>query len=281
MLRPIAEGLALFAELDLLPGKADVRAPVVNWLSILFARDQITSEPQSFDSIFSTLAIDARTTEAGFLGKENLVAQPLSISAGGYLPGYLTIKSLWNEFRRSDSDLVDPELFLCFVRAWFYDDLELVSLLLAEGDDILELAHEISTHFDARIRGLRSINWAECMHDFHEAVRKLSPLRGAIAGSGMPSEMLQITPGLELDRHRSELGKTRLSEAVTRLYNPTDVPDIISRVTTWTFQLRDLVWLGGVRVQIKVNEHRRVVVTLGATPLFAGPALADGNCSPP
>jgi hypothetical protein len=85
ILRPIAEGLALFAELDMLPGPGDVRAPIVGRLLSMFSQELMFDKEIPWDNLFSYLVTEARTSERGLRNKENLVSQPLHIKAGGPL----------------------------------------------------------------------------------------------------------------------------------------------------------------------------------------------------
>jgi len=122
MMRPIAEGLALFSEFDMLSGCGDVRAPIAGWLLYLFAREGM-AKGEYWDHALNLLLRHARSSEAAFKRRENLFVQPLAADTGGYLPGYLLVKTLWNKFKLSSSQLKDAELFLCFFRSFFYDDL--------------------------------------------------------------------------------------------------------------------------------------------------------------
>jgi hypothetical protein len=253
ILRPIAEGLALFAELDMLPGPGGVRAPIVSWILSMFSQKLMFDKEATCDNLFSHLVTDARTTERGLRTKENLISQPLHVKGGGYLPGYLVIKSLWNEFKTKGPNIADSELFLCYMRSYFYDDLDLVTILLNNDNDLVDAMLEIQSHLLTRGRLLWNLPFETSIREYHDYVRTLKHDFSVSEGSGLDPKSIDWTPGLGLDPSCLEIARARLAERVHNLFESNAVPAEIAHDSRWIFQQRDLIWLGGAKVNVRVN----------------------------
>jgi hypothetical protein len=143
-LRPLAEGLAMFAEFDATRRRSHVASSEpLAWAEHL-ADDEIHMFPSSrlrefldlpdpdTELLFHKNLVEAlRLSEEAIQRRVNLFGQPLSTAGGGYLPGYLALRAAWvaggpEVWRESD-------LFLRHVRATTYGDLGLVRALLADG----------------------------------------------------------------------------------------------------------------------------------------------------
>jgi hypothetical protein len=152
VLRPLSEGLACFAEFDATPRfKTRVRSEPMNWAAMGFGMP-LPGEPWEDTTMIifgdkppegadpSTVEVDQwlmrlvgrmRVGQPLLDRKANLLIQPFDIAHGGYLPGYLSVKTLWHVLSlqvprfRNETDLL-----LVFLRNFFFDDPGLVSVLL-------------------------------------------------------------------------------------------------------------------------------------------------------
>ncbi|MFP3989470.1 hypothetical protein U9R90_18690 [Streptomyces sp. E11-3] len=160
LLRPLAEGLALFAEHDAVSRLQSRAASSLTWnLAFHFSDRRILATNDTVVEPFASMAAaasvlhDARLSPDGLAAKASLLASPLSAAGQGYLPGYLAIKSLWWHLCKQDSRLAtETDLALTYLRAYFYDDPELVTLLLSpDHADPLVSARRIALRLQQRL----------------------------------------------------------------------------------------------------------------------------------
>lgn len=131
LMRPLAEGIALFAEHDACVGHAETISEPLGLAGALFAQGfAIKSEPRW--GKLPLLLAGGRLTNAHIRRKADLLMQPFGSEGGGYLPGYLMVKNLWvhSFYALHCSHFLDTDFYLQFIRSFFYDDWELVASLL-------------------------------------------------------------------------------------------------------------------------------------------------------
>ena len=168
LLRPVAEGLACFAEFDAFPGNGNLRAAPLEWIAIAAeprAVEESRSEEASIDddTRIARLLRNVRNREDTARRKEALLIRPLDPEQGdGYLLGYMLIKGLQRLHIGYESNLgeditaaqvaEDSELLLSYYKAFFFDDISLATLLLVppSTSDILEDLSGIRKHIGKR-----------------------------------------------------------------------------------------------------------------------------------
>lgn len=125
--KPLAEGLALFAEHDVWPGYTDtISAPQV-WAALLYRT--------TFEDMKATLAA-TRLSPDHIKSKASLLMTGFADPDGIYLAGYLATKCLWQRFRGTNPRFGDGEFFLQYLRYFFYDDWGAVNAaILGSYDD--------------------------------------------------------------------------------------------------------------------------------------------------
>jgi hypothetical protein len=197
--------------------------------------------------------------------------------AGGYLPGYLLVKTLWNKFKLSPSQLKDAELFLCFFRSFFYDDLELASRLLKVDADPVEAALDLLEYIQERIQMIVNLDLTVNMDKFHEHTRKLKHQKPT-AGSGLSAQNLAIVPGICNDDVVLPDVVELFEHASSDVYDyPESIPPVVGQVSMWIFQQRDLLWFGGASGRVVVNEFNRAVFSIEGKQIAGAPVLGDIN----
>jgi hypothetical protein len=129
-LHPISEGLALFAEHEVVPEHSSHLSVVMQSALAYFQREAVGREGVA--GAVSRLLVGARGSVEGIRRKATVLEQPLWTGGirGGYLAGYLTVKNLWLDTVQSCKRFGDSDLFLQFLYAWFFHDWELVAHLL-------------------------------------------------------------------------------------------------------------------------------------------------------
>ena len=132
MMRPLAEGIALFGEFDAFPGAAKSISWVFRNAASAFAENIPGWKELQLDELLRRLLLIVRSSPQGRRCKENLLMQGLTTHNGGYLPGYLLVKrfqlALFNHL--GCRKLLDSEFYLNFIVHWFYADYNLVKILL-------------------------------------------------------------------------------------------------------------------------------------------------------
>jgi hypothetical protein len=131
LLRPIAEGLALFAQYDVEPRpETQIISRPMQWIVHLFTTPE---KDKTKHRLFRPLLValrKMRMSDASIKAKANLFLEPLRASRSPYLSGYLTVKGMWRLAQRKTDRFLDADLFYMFLRRYFYGDWGLVVRLL-------------------------------------------------------------------------------------------------------------------------------------------------------
>jgi hypothetical protein len=178
LMRPLAEGLALFAQYDAMPSFSPVLSKPMDWLTVLFGLDEdfvsTASDPaeQITDKILYLLS-DARLDEQAIESKMGLLVKKLQPSVDSYLSGYLFVKNLYRFAVSQCRRFMDTDLFLAFLRAFFYDDLGLVAALLDPETREVDTTNAISLAFQDRIEQFFTADLAAKVARFEEKISRL------------------------------------------------------------------------------------------------------------
>ncbi len=148
LLRPIAEGMALFAEFDLdaAPGESNLGTPMTA-ASLCFAQENggpfhemmLQGLRRSADHI-------DRKASAVYLGDFEI--------REGYLPGYMLVKSLFLAMSAKVPGL-SSEVFLAYLRCYLWEDPGFAAVFATIDSDGPNVAKQIINHFLVRIDTLR------------------------------------------------------------------------------------------------------------------------------
>ncbi|MCJ7449860.1 MAG: hypothetical protein MUO72_19465 [Bacteroidales bacterium] len=170
-LDPLAEGLSMFAELDVCPGPFTSQ-PILNWLTCIFLRKEIEQQRSAIenDAAGAAGALDAavmrllntcREGNAARRVREKLLSQPLALKGRGhYLLGYMLVKRIARRLRREVGLLAESGLVLEWIMRFFFDDAQLIHMLLS--DKHVDNINKIITRIEARINALfgdDAIDW--------------------------------------------------------------------------------------------------------------------------
>jgi len=169
-MRPIAEGIALYAEFDACPGdsRASISPPLSDLLPLFGG-----SLPDDFlinrkaGSAIDFLLYMARLTGSTTARRETLLAMPFLDDDDGYLTGYWLIKN-WRLHlidQLGSKALFDTDFYLQFIANYFYGDLTLASMIVdfdkyrfgnlnyvKDGQE--DFANAFLTHFQKRLTHL-------------------------------------------------------------------------------------------------------------------------------
>ena len=233
-LKPIAEGLAIFAEHDLEPSSAPVESTVLHWSRILFTKQSGlagASEREAerqLDERMKLFLRSARLSVQGVDRKADLLAERFDEAAARldtendawecYLGGYLYLRSLQRAKLVQDSRLFSGCLLIMLVKTLLFNDYALVDVLLESLDGShrhTDVASRITNVIAHRLRELLAGDISAMLD---EITRRA--LDGSAADLAMPLPSGMPTPVFEdgtnlADRWRR--GVARLAEETSAL----------------------------------------------------------------
>lgn len=192
LLRPLAEGIAMFAEFDALSGyHSTTMSPPLLMLAPMFGKTEPESaarEPaHELTRMTREILREARLTDDALRRRVALLSEPLAPTAGGYLPGYLAVKTLWaggGLLAGSALSFSETDLFLSYLRAYVYRDYGLVNVLLDQETSGIESVNALSGYLQERLGNFFEAVDPETDFAAHEALAER--LRGVNSGLGKP-----------------------------------------------------------------------------------------------
>jgi hypothetical protein len=266
--RPLAEGLALFAEFDARPGTAEIISPVMTLVGRLFGRDRAAAAEDLLGPALRDLLSEVRHSRFLMKRKANVFASPLSCHGEGYLPGYLFVKNLWDTVVRRCGRLWDTDLFLNYTYMWIYGDLGLVATLLQPADSPTHAARDIGNYFARRLG-----TFSRADHESHLDVIERNWATWRPSSQGWePGRWPNLATDPELGAHGGSLLESALEEldkAVDERVDPR--VDRLAAIDFASFVQRGVIRVGTAFVRVRVNESGWTHVrTVDDRPLLAG-----------
>jgi hypothetical protein len=185
LLRPLAEGLATFAEFDAIPKiRSQTVSNVMRWASVLYMDPAEVAADMS--RLPAQFAIDAGLSQAlarlrrdvtTLNRKSSVLLRPFA-AADAYLVGYLTVKSLWRSVARNCFRIAnETDLFLMYSIGFFYCDLEFVRVLLDRDSRGRKAASAIVNYIARRFDQLLQMTEAD-IDAYEQAALKEEPMVG-------------------------------------------------------------------------------------------------------
>jgi hypothetical protein len=274
VLRPLVEGIALFAEFDAIPGDGNLRVVPLIWLAILaYPGSRSNKGNRTIEEAIRSAISRLRRVEATAQRKDNLLCQPLNPQArGGYLAGYMVVKGLWLRTAARSSLAGDAELWLAFLRAWIFHDTELAWELQrpVEPDPPIGDAVSSAERFSDRLNELLNPDTtASALTAFNNAYSPGAAAEDAIRALGLTSssrERFEHAFGAHIDR----MEMPTASESVN-----------IARRLTWSaLQTRGWICVASTPGRLRCSENGALKFEATSGPLqIMYPSLAPD--SPP
>jgi hypothetical protein len=246
-LHPLNEGLALFAEHEVVPEQSSHLSPVMQSALAYFQRDAVRREGVA-DAVLRLLA-GGRGSSDGIRRKATLLEQPLWTGGirGGYLAGYLTVKNLWIATLHSCKRFGDTDLFLEYLKTWFFDDWGLVWHLLDDQTKDIAATDRIGEYIVGRFNALASADHEDSADRLEERGRWVPP-------TGPERLAIGVTPEVEAAaRQRLDAIITELTE----LTEPADDNELMraaAELARGVFSRRPLLLLGRLCVDVYVDS---------------------------
>ena len=248
--RPLAEGIALFAEFDVRPSSEVTRhfMPLVAVSSLFGPRMRGASDDPIFrgreEQLLAMVLEHVREQTETVERKTNLLVQPLDVERGGYLAGYLTVKTLWQSAMSLNPALGDSELFLWYLVAWVYSDFGLVAHLLDDDLRGVEGGQEVARYYFRRVVAFLETDHRRRLDEFIAVLRR--PI--IVHEEGWEHETY-----LGLDRELWERGMRALDRGLEEI--PTREVDAYGwgGAAQLVFE-RNLLYLGSTEAWIEVTD---------------------------
>lgn len=291
LLRPYAEGLACFMELDSIPGSSNVISmpSLLAFLNFNNYEDDKCLRSDINLQIYSLL-YRARQDPPLTQRREDLLASHFNPKHGGHLAGYMIVKGLWRQGKCQSNRAYDAELFVCFLRAFFWHDYGLVNILLDPTLSEHNAVNAISDYFVNRLNQLLEIDWEKQLEIFEVSYLESSSVK-KMAGA-TPIQHWKFD-GLGISEELWQSGSTRLDCLIEELYsdiehifepeNPKWLQAMLNVFDRERFLRRDLLCIGSLDVEVEINEYGRVLAYHGVggeeIPVFAGTHSLPIQCS--
>jgi hypothetical protein len=201
LIRPISEGLALFAEYDMSPGPSVVVTTPITWAAVaMSARSKLLNIAESGDAQeIEGRLLDLRLAHDSLVRKMNFLSRPFTTLDNVYFEGYLLVKRLYWDLSRSVPAFEDTDLFLAYLRSYFFEDYGIFALLAGEDGNPFHRQVPIVERFGARLNDLYRPNLAEDVAIFEDFNNRPPDIErsGGIPGLGLTTNELESGLAIE------------------------------------------------------------------------------------
>jgi hypothetical protein len=289
MLRPLAEGMAIFAEFDLVPRDSPVTTSLTRLLTLQFGRKYINELGKLKISDISRIVFEGiRKSADCSIRKENLLCQEFHTRQGGYLPGYFLVKGIRNYlvFQRGLTKLLDGDLFFFCLKAVFFGDLQFCSHATDPEEDFF-LGPKEEGHSDPKdVINRMMKRFQELLNFvFHDLDQEyIDRIEALLSGSTQWSWARLQTSGTDSDNDKLALQVQAWIEAPW-----TKVTDEEHALASVVLSNRRYLCLASYSAFVKVNSHARCLIyadasmnmesIVAATPAIVGSAEGSGEGS--
>lgn len=178
MFEGLAEGLALFAEWDALPGRSPTASPGMTTAFTFYHLKRPPGTDDPWNTLRKTVQ-DVRWGPDAVQAKTNLLAQPIAGNQGHYLLGYLCIKALYLQALERTARFSDSDLFVLFANRIVFDNPCVAAHIYAVDqpfDEWLEKLQKLT------VSGMRSVLWSDDLD------RRVQEFEEALANEAMVPE---------------------------------------------------------------------------------------------
>jgi hypothetical protein len=275
-LRPLDEGMALFAEFDL-----KTRQESKSWSEPIalaaqfFAKPGFSAEnPELFIVGWAQLVFQRmRLGQSSIERKVDVLGGPLRCDGDAYLPGYLLVRRLWLEACKREWRLAnETDLFLMYLRSFVYDDMGLVATLLDGALDEIRGPGEVANHILGRLEQFTKLDGAD-VEQFDQAVAE---------DESIDTRRTRILSTLKVNEDTIRRGEARLHQALADYQDDEgQTQDPLRLHEKQVLMRRQLLYVGSWPVEVEVTGGR-YKVTQGGSVIREGVAVKyarDGTAS--
>lgn len=255
LMRPLAEGLAQFAEFDVQIGNSQVITEVSASILRTFwpTNEPLPTETEDIFGRLAELIAGHRLSSELLARKKDLLVSPFDCSGGGYLAGYMLVRNLHMALirQRQCERLLDKDLLLGFLRCFFYEDYAFVNTLLDPSRSDFEAAQAVSVYFQNRLSTLAMAASDETVSAYETFVLEQQTLPPATR-----DQPQLLSPAEEVAAGRKRLGELRAQ------IDAAGTPEShLTMDEAWTFAQRSVMCVGRFvdRVEVTSNGFVRAI----------------------
>jgi hypothetical protein len=264
LLRPLAEGIALFAEFDAYTrhGSRSMSRPLQLAAMFFGAAPEQLSEAGGVDpsALLAQPIGELRSSRMALTRKVSVLGQPLTGSSEGYLAGYLAVRALWLNLAADDTRLwFEPDMFMTFLRSWIFEDSGLVVALLDDSTFEVAAVNAVLDRLRHRLDAVTRVNPA--------AVRAYD---AAIAADDRNAQLAALAIEPEL----ADRAETMLADLVAEYETEAveDLAGLLRLLERDALIRRDLFYLGSCEAEVTVRASGEVEVSAGDKTIPIGAA---------
>lgn len=199
------------------------------------------------------LIASQRTSDRGIDRKTDLLLQAVDPAAGGYLPGYLTVKRLYLSCIREGALLLlaEPDLFLFYLTRYIYADPVLAAALVNPAASVLEALKTFAERLVARLWLLPTILTNESLAELQRA--------------SLANDLAGMEHAIGITEDEVAASAPALSSFSDGLQAADDDPDNLfgALIRALVFQ-RKYLYLGALRAHVRFEEGRAKIEVPGA-----------------
>jgi hypothetical protein len=273
-LRPLAEGLALFAEYDALPHPhTKVISYPLELIYIAFTAPSRRELTKEFGKSLLVLLADIRLSEDYMRRKARLLLDPLSCEKSGYLAGYLMVKAMWQHARLQSYRFRDTDLFYSFLKRYFYGDYGFAGQLLQNrvlGPKALKAIHE---YFRARLFSFLQLDLDSEAARYEDTVLSAKAERNDLAKDLQLRTSGYPPIGTRAATHKK--GQRLLNQVIEDFLKPHAEPTVnkLHGIFLQILGQRHILRLGSLEVNLVPAKSGLVTVRTDDKSLFKGRAV--------
>jgi hypothetical protein len=179
---PLNEGLALFAEYDIYPTPTEAIPPYLVYLCGAYSGltwNDFYKDIKDGESKYSELLVNLRFSTQGINKKAELLVNTFLPQKSPYLCGYLFVKNIQLALISKNYKFRDPNLFLQFIRQYFYNDLGFISILLDTSTLDEKIAPKLINYFMERVEILIGELSPDFIDEFEQNIITRDPVKRA------------------------------------------------------------------------------------------------------
>ena len=267
LLRPLLEGLAVFAECDVLPSNiSPIDSPIVHWVARVFGKKYAEIDEHPLGAW--RFLVQYRFGEEFLRRKESLLAGAIRDVEDGYLASYLFAKDMWTAAAVTDDRLRDTDLFLAVVRSYFFCDLGMVAHILDPGTKNISSATAIGEYFSDRMARLARDGFSDLVDPVIEKALG-STLEHPFPSEQTYAETLADLTNLGTEPTLWHEGAARLKDILEEI-EPSE--DSLGNLSYSILAQREMMGIGRLEVTVRVTDENRIVCSVDEDlRILAGP----------
>jgi hypothetical protein len=285
VLRPLSEGMALFAEFDVNSFTSPALSTPLRSVVMLFSTggDLVLDEdpvfklsPSSSENLLPVISVvhqlrQVRTSDDGIRRKVNVLATRLDQDIDGYLLGYLSVKGMFRLLRSKCERLYhETDLALTYLRSFFFEDMRLIEILLSqENIDEYTLTNRIIGRIQKRTGELGEVTAGD-IAEFERHIVSETPFSSSEWASCLHLSLREWADGQAALNSVSERLETPTVDAAGLTKEAHQRIENMRESFSSMLSRRHIVHLGTEPVEVIVDETGLYRVRLGHKELLHG-----------